>query len=73
MEGGGGCSVTHIKVKGVWMARPVSDLEGDCPDCGCGPGKLHHYICNVAKCAACGGEEVHCKCVTEELRGIRPG
>lgn len=63
--------MTHIKVKGVWLARPVSDLKDDCPDCGCGPGKLHHYICNVARCAACGGEEVYCECVTEELRGIR--
>lgn len=71
MDNGGGCSVTHILHKGVWKARVPNDSGKDCPDCGAGHGRLHHYICNVAKCPACGGQEVYCHCVTDALRGAK--
>jgi hypothetical protein len=34
----------------------------NCNDCGAKPGKRHKEGCDVARCTACGGQDISCDC-----------
>lgn len=62
MERGSGCTVERI---GEHTRVPYGSEENDwgaasgapCHDCAVLPGQLHHWFCDVARCADCRGQE----------------
>jgi hypothetical protein len=60
------CTVTRYEGEAKDRPRYVADGDGDCHDCGCPDGGLHHPGCDNERCPACGGQAIACDCNDED-------
>lgn len=73
MESGQGCQVTQLTIDRRVLERVPLGSEGEewwlgtepprsCHDCGVTTGGIHHVMCDMEMCPACGEQLLGCGC-----------
>ena len=61
MIDGGECAFSMIADGRLYNRTPNGRAE-NCHDCGAGPGKVHHWGCDMERCPRCHGQLISCDC-----------